>query len=77
MISVKSMSRKSYASDLSDREWELLEPLLPKPQKRGPKPNANLTEVVNGIFYILYSGCHWRSLPHDLPPWQTVSTECT
>ncbi len=41
---------------------------------RGPKPNANLREVVNGIFYILYSGCHWRSLPHDLPPWQTVST---
>ena len=48
--------------------------MLPKPQKRGPKPNANLREVVNGIFYILYSGCHCRSLPHDLPPWQTVST---
>nr|WP_287239533.1 MULTISPECIES: transposase [unclassified Okeania] len=57
--------------------WELLEPLLPKPQKRGQKPNTNLTEVVNGIFYIFYSGCHWRSLPYDLPPWQTVSTKCT
>ncbi|NES65250.1 MAG: transposase [Okeania sp. SIO2D1] len=42
----------------------------------GHAPNANLTEVVNCIFYILYSGCHWRSLPHDLPPWQTVSTKC-
>ncbi|NET17343.1 MAG: transposase [Okeania sp. SIO1H6] len=51
--------------------------MLPKPQKRRPKPNANLREVVNGIFYIFYSGCHWRSLPHDLPPWPTISTQCT
>ena len=43
--------------------------------QRGPKPNANLIEVVNSIFYILYSDCHWRSLPQDLPPWQTVSTK--
>ncbi|MCL2928675.1 MAG: transposase [Trichodesmium sp. St16_bin4-tuft] len=41
----------------------------------GPKPNANLIEVVNGIFYILYSGYHWRSLPQEIPPWQTVSTK--
>ncbi|MCL2927702.1 MAG: transposase [Trichodesmium sp. MAG_R01] len=43
--------------------------------EQGPKPNANLTEVVNIIFYILYSGFRWCSLPHDLLPRQTVSTK--
>lgn len=68
------MKRKAYPSDLSDREWQLIEPLLPKPLRRGPKANVNLREVVNGIFYLLHEGCQWRSIPHDLPPWQTVSS---
>ena len=62
------MKRKSYPSDLTDTEWKLIEPLLPKPLRRGPKENVDLREVVNGIFYLLQEGCRWRSLPHDLPP---------
>ena len=68
------MKRKPYPSDLSDTEWEIIEPLLPKPLPRGPKANVDLREVVNGILYLLREGCRWRAIPHDLPPWQTVSS---
>jgi len=68
------MARRPYPTDLSDREWELIEPLLPKPKRRGPKPNVNLREIVNAIFYLLHEGCQWRALPHDFPPWPTVSS---
>ena len=67
------MERRGYPTDISDREWEIIEPLLPKPKRRGPKPNVNLREIVNAIFYLLHEGCQWRALPNDLPPWQTVS----
>ncbi|NEO71693.1 transposase [Moorena sp. SIO3H5] len=68
------MKQKPYPSDLSDTQWEIIEPLLPKPLPRGPKANVDLREVVNGIFYLLGEGCRWRAIPHDLPPWQTVSS---
>ncbi|MEQ8975382.1 MAG: IS5 family transposase [Coleofasciculus sp. C1-SOL-03] len=68
------MARRPYPTDLSDREWELIEPLLPKPKRRGPKPNVNLREIVNAICYRLHEGCQWRALPHDFPPWSTVSS---
>jgi len=68
------MTRKTYPSDLSDREWQLLEPLIPPEKPRGKRRSVDLREIVNGIFYLLHNGCTWRSLPHDLPPWQTVST---
>ena len=68
------MKRKPYPSDLTDAEWSLIRSLLPKPLPRGPRANVNLREVVNGIFYLLHEGCQWRSIPHDLPPWQTVSS---
>ncbi len=68
------MTRKTYPSDLSDREWQLLEPLLPLEKPTGKRRSVDLREIVNGIFYLLHNGCTWRSLPHDLPPWQTVST---
>ncbi len=55
------MKRKPYPSDLSDAEWKLIEPLLPKPLHRGPKANVDLREVVNGIFYLLQEGCRWRA----------------
>lgn len=64
--------RKAYPSDLSDGEWDLLEPLIP-PAKPGGRPRqTDMREVLNGILYVLRSGCAWRMLPHDLPPWQTV-----
>ena len=65
------MKRQDYPSDLSDAEWELLEPLLPPPQRRGRPLIYSRREVVNAIMYVLRSGCSWRMLPHDLPPWRT------
>jgi putative transposase len=66
------MTRQAYATDLSEREWKLLEPLVPPAKPGGRKRDVNMREVLNGIFYILRSGCSWRLLPHDLPAWQTV-----
>jgi len=66
------MSRKPYPSDLSDAEWLILKPLIP-PAKRGSRiRRVNMREIVNAIYYVLRSGCAWRMLPHDFPPWQTV-----
>lgn len=66
------MPRKAYPTDLSDREWALLAPLIP-PAKPGGRPRAHdMREILDGIFYVLRSGEGWRLLPHDLPPWQTV-----
>ena len=63
---------KPYASDLSDAEWAILEPLIP-PAKPGGRPRSvNMQQILNGIFYMLRSGCAWRLLPHDYPAWSTV-----
>jgi putative transposase len=67
------MRDKPYDTDLTDEQFALLEPLLPKPKRTG-RPPANLREVLNGIFYLNRSGCQWRLLPHDFPPWSTVHT---
>jgi putative transposase len=67
------MSRKPYDTDLTDEQFALLEPLLPR-RKRTGRPPANLREVLDGIFYLVRSGCQWRLLPHDFPPWSTVHT---
>ncbi len=64
--------KRSYATDLSDAEWECLEPHLPPPDRRGrPKTHAT-REVLDAVFYVLKSGCPWRLLPRDFPPWETV-----
>jgi putative transposase len=63
---------KRYPSDLTDREWAILEPLIPSPKPGGHPRTVNLREVVNGIFYVLRGGIPWRFLPKDFPPWQTV-----
>ena len=64
--------RLTYTTDLTDEEWQLLEPLLP-PAKAGGRPRKYpLREVLNGIQYVLRSGCAWRLMPHDLPHWQTA-----
>lgn len=65
------MARKRYPTDLTDREWAILEPLLP-PYWTGRPREHDLREIVNAILYLLRSGCSWRMLPHDLPPWPTV-----
>ena len=66
-------ARKPYPTDLSDAEWQEIEPLIPKPKtNRGRKRKHPLREILNAIFYLLRAGCAWRLLPHGFPPWKTV-----
>jgi putative transposase len=66
------MQRQGYYTDVSDAEWAIIEPFLPERQTRGRPWNHTRREIVNAIFYIIRSGCAWRLLPRDLPPWKTV-----
>jgi transposase len=63
---------KRYPSDLTDAEWAVIEPFMPCLAHRGRRCAVDLREVVNAIQYLVRSGCEWRMLPHDFPPWQTV-----
>ena len=63
---------KPYASDLSDAEWAILEPLIPKALPGGHPRSVNMRQILNGIFYVLRSGGAWRLLPHEYPAWSTV-----
>jgi putative transposase len=69
------MKRKPYPSDLTDEQWALVEPLLPRVKVRpgpGRPRETDLREVANALFYHAREGCTWRALPHDFPPWKTV-----
>ncbi len=73
-ITRRDYARKAarYASDLSDGEWALIAPLLPGPKPVGRPRVANLREVANAILYMVSTGCQWRMLPKDFPPFTTV-----
>jgi transposase len=60
-------SRLRYPSDLTDDEWHLVKPMIPPGKRGGDKRTVNLREVVNGLMYILSTGCQWRAIPKDLP----------
>jgi putative transposase len=64
--------RKPYPSDLKDAEWEILEPLIPAISPLAVEVKYTRREIVNGILYVLRSGCPWRLVPHDLPAWGTL-----
>lgn len=64
--------RKAYPSDLTDAEWEILEPLIPAIAEEAVNVKYTRREIVNGILYVLRSGCPWRLIPHNLPAWGTV-----
>ena len=64
--------RKPYPTDLSDTQWSRLRSYLPTPKAQGRPRTHSLRDVLDAIFYVLKSGCHWRLLPHDFPPWSTV-----
>ena len=68
----KSRMRKPYPTDLSDAEWNYIEPHLPAPKGHGRPRTHDLREILNAVFYLLKSGCQWRLLPHDFPRWPTV-----
>jgi len=61
-----------YASDLTETEWALIAPLLPGPSRVGRPRTADLRKVVEAILYMASSGCQWRALPKDFPPYSTV-----
>ena len=61
-----------YPSDLTDAEWALVEPLIPAAKRGGNKRTIDVREVVNGLMYILSTGCQWRAIPKDLPPSTTL-----
>jgi transposase len=66
-------SKLRYPSDLTDAEWALIEPEIPPARRGGGKRTVNLREVVNGLMYVLSTGCQWRAIPKDLPPRSTVN----
>lgn len=63
---------KTYPSDLTDAQWALVAPLLPEPASTGRPRQHDLRVILNAIFYVLRTGCPWRYLPKDLPPWPSV-----
>jgi len=65
-------THKVYATDVTDKEWQHLEPLVPGPKPGGRPITYPRREIVNAIFYLLRTGCSWRLLPHDFPPWRIV-----
>ncbi len=67
-----SVLRKPYPSDLTDEQWRVLEPMIPPEKHGGRHREVDMREIVNAILYMIWTGCPWRQLPHDLPPWGTV-----
>lgn len=64
--------KQRYPSDLTDEEWGQIEPLIPPAKRGGRKREVNVREIVNGIMYVLSTGCQWRYVPKDLPPKSTL-----
>src|SRR4051794_10742019 len=61
-----------YETDLTDAEWAIIEPHMPRPAKLGRPPDWTFREIINAIFYVMRGGIPWRLMPTDLPPWPTV-----
>jgi len=66
------MVRKPYPTDLTDEQWAVLKPLLPGPKPGGRPRKTDLRQVLNALLYLNRTGCQWRMLPRDFPPWKTV-----
>src|SRR4028118_2425856 len=66
------MTRASYPSDLTDDEYAHVEPLLPAPAARGRPRQRAWRELLDAVFYLVRTGCQWRALPREFPPWKTV-----
>ena len=65
-------SRLRYPSDLTDEEWALVAPLIPPAKRAGNRRHVNVRDVMNGIMYVLSTGCQWRAIPKDLPARSTL-----
>jgi len=66
------MERKKYKTDINDNQWEKVSNLLENNSKIGRPRKYDLREIINAIFYLVHTGCQWRELPHDFPPWRSV-----
>ncbi len=75
-MSHKQASSARYASDLSDEQWAIVEPLLPK-EKWGRPIEIDMRSAVNGRFYMARTGCQWDNLPHEYPNHNSVYYPCT
>jgi putative transposase len=65
--------KRNYPTDLTDAEWKHIEPFVPTPKCRGPQRIHNpREEILDAVFYVLRSGCPWRLVPREYPPWKTV-----
>ena len=69
---LRGMERKPYPTDLTDEQWKLIEPLIPPAAPGGRPRDVDMREVINAILYLNRSGCSWRMLPREFPPWGTV-----
>ena len=69
-------SKLRYPSDLTDEEYAIIAPLIPPAKRGGNKRTVDERQVVNGLMYILSTGCQWAALPKDLPPRSTVNAYC-
>lgn len=69
----RTKARCGYPTDVSDQEWAFIAPLLPPPADTGRPRKTDLRSVINALRYMVRSGCEWRMLPNDFPPWQTVT----
>lgn len=69
---MQTKPRQAYATDLTDKQWVLLKPLIPPAKSGGRARTTDVREVINAIIYLLRTGCSWRLLPHDFPKWQIV-----
>jgi len=66
------MIRQAYPSDLTDSQWEMIKAIVPEPKSGGRPAKYSRREVLNALLYLERTGCQWRALPHDLPPWKLV-----
>lgn len=67
------MERARYSTDLTDKQWEIFSPLLEVSSSNAGRPRKyDLREIMNAVLYLVHTGCQWRELPHDFPPWCSV-----
>lgn len=69
---MRVMKRKAYPTDLTDEQWAQLAPHMAQARGRGAPRRVDMREVMNALIYLSRTGCQWRMLPHDLPPWEIV-----
>jgi len=65
-------ARKPYLTDLTEAQWSQVSRFIPAPEPGGRPAQYDRREIINALLYVVRTGCQWRMLPHDLPPWKTV-----